>query len=165
MIPSPYVTKRMCDLIGRGNTIKIACAFANISRSTFMRWMQAGEKDPHGPYGEFYKSICLAEAQCESKLVSRVWNASKKNGMLAAQMLKTRFPDGWSDKQKIQIEGNIEVDHRVTQEFDTRLANLVAAGTESLGTVEVEVKSLPSGDACPDPLLAPVGETQSVTTQ
>jgi len=94
------------EAIRSGATVTAAAGAAGCSRRTIARWRERGESD--GATEEergFLLAYERAEAVAEVRLVQAITSASALDWRAAAWMLTHRWPDRWSEKRTIKIEG------------------------------------------------------------
>jgi transposase-like protein len=94
------------EAIRSGATVTAAAGAAGCSRRTIARWRERGAGDGATPSErEFLLDYERAEAVAEVRLVQAITSASALDWRAAAWMLCHRWPDRWSEKRTIKIEG------------------------------------------------------------
>lgn len=94
------------EAISSGATVTAAAGAAGCSRRTIARWRERGAGDGATPSErEFLLDYERAEAVAEVRLVQAITTASATDWRAAAWMLTHRWPDRWSEKRTIKIEG------------------------------------------------------------
>jgi hypothetical protein len=101
---SDDVKNLLLSAIAAGNHLEPACNLAGIDYSTFRNWMRKGEQVSKGEYFDFFQEVTRAIAQAEAVLLGRVKRASEEDWRAATWILERRYSDRWSNKQRIQIE-------------------------------------------------------------
>jgi hypothetical protein len=113
-----------------GTSILAACGLAGISRETFYAWMDRGERDPDGPYGDFFRRIRRAQAEPQQALVARVRAAAQdpKHYGAATWMLERRWPEEWGENKKVTV-----ISGDVAGEYAARYSRAAVAAAVRLG--------------------------------
>ena len=94
------------EAISSGATVTAAAGAAGCSRRTIARWRERGESDGASEEERgFLLDYERAEAVAEVRLVQAITSASELDWRAAAWMLTHRWPDRWSEKRTIKIEG------------------------------------------------------------
>ena len=94
------------EAISSGATVTAAAGAAGCSRRTIARWRQRGELDGASEEERgFLLDYERAEAVAEVRLVQAITTAGAVDWRAAAWMLCHRWPDRWSEKRTIKIEG------------------------------------------------------------
>jgi transposase-like protein len=94
------------EAISSGATVTAAAGAAGCSRRTIARWRERGAGDGATPSErEFLLDYERAEAVAEVRLVQAITTAGTTDWRAAAWMLCHRWPDRWSEKRTIKIEG------------------------------------------------------------
>lgn len=111
---------KICDYIKQGNYRKTAAKLVRINETTFIRWMNTGEKileedmnnsnnmEPskkalNNPYVKLYLQVEEAEAFAEAFAVQNIrQESSKGNWTASAWYLERKFPERWANKHKLE---------------------------------------------------------------
>lgn len=115
---TPEVQEKLLNAIRMGNYYEAACAYAGIHYFTFRRWIEKGEKAKSGKYREFSDLVKKAEAEAEARIVA-LWQSKIPKDWRAAQVfLERRYPDRWSRKEKVEVEGGSVVNIQVNKKYE-----------------------------------------------
>lgn len=110
--------KKATDIIRMGNYTETACEYLGIHKSTWYKWLSAGEKANSGLKREFFDAIKKAEAEAQIRNLGIIQQAAKENWQAAAWYLERKFPDQWG-KKKYEVEHKGEMktnnEHTITQ--------------------------------------------------
>ena len=96
--------RRLLESIAAGNYLKVACAYAGISYSTYRNWMVRGEHAIKGQYREFFEEVNEAIAEAEVVSVAQIKKAENQDWRAAAWMLERRHPERWANTHRVQLE-------------------------------------------------------------
>jgi len=96
--------ERLLESIAAGNYLKVACAYAGISYSTYRNWMVQGEQTTKGQYRKFFEEVNEAIAEAEVVSVARIKKAENRDWRAAAWLLERRHPERWANTHRIQQE-------------------------------------------------------------
>lgn len=100
---TPEVQAKICNAVSAGNYYQAACAYAGISRQTFLNWMKRGKKARSGQFFEFFGAVRKAQADAEVRVVT-LWQQQIPNNWQAARdFLVARFRQRWG-KSVVQHE-------------------------------------------------------------
>jgi len=100
---TPELTRRICDAIGQGNYVAVACEVSGIARTTFYGWMRRGKAAKSGPYAEFVAAVLQAEAEAETYYVGVVHRAAAWNWQAAMTWLERKHPDRWGRRARVDV--------------------------------------------------------------
>jgi hypothetical protein len=141
---TPERKQRLLSALASGNHIDAACTFAGVDYTTFRRWMQQGEAATKGEYRELFEQAQEAIAQAEVKLLNRVLKASEDHYQAACWILERRYPDRWSNTQRIKVEVAKEVEKTLDQlerKLPPAIFDQVLAAIADEGSGETETGS------------------------
>lgn len=99
------VREAICESIRRGNYAKIAAEAADVSETTFYRWLEEGEQAQRGKKREFWESVKKAEAEAEEKAVQVVQDAMPHDWKAAMTYLERRHPERWGRRERHEHTG------------------------------------------------------------
>lgn len=100
---TPERQQRIIDALLAGNYFETSCRYAGIHPATAYGWMAKGERQPTGPYREFFEAIKRAEAQAEVLAVAEVRKAWSDSWQAAMTWLERKFADRWGRRDRIQL--------------------------------------------------------------
>lgn len=116
-ILTPEIQAKVVEALEIGSPRRAAAAFAGISVSSFMLWMEKGRSDTddspsHEEYSEFYAAVNAAEAKAEHKAIKTIQDVMggedpKASLKAATWWLGVRRPDDWTAKTTVKIESDI----------------------------------------------------------
>jgi hypothetical protein len=89
---TPEVTESIVNALKAGAYIETAVVFAGISKSTFYRWMQRGEREKSGLHASFRDAIKKGLAFAEMRLLLFIGEAGLSQWQAAAWVLERRWP-------------------------------------------------------------------------
>jgi hypothetical protein len=89
---TPEIQEEFCRWIRAGNYIETAAHLMKIHKDVIFLWMRNGAKQKTGKYVEFLKAVREAQAESETKLLSLVNNAGRKDWRAAAWRLERMKP-------------------------------------------------------------------------
>lgn|SRR5215471_917121 len=101
------VRERIATAVGSGNYLEAAAGYAGISRATFWRWMERGERERTGQYRAFRDAIREAEARAEVRMVAQWQQAIPEDWRAAAEFLARRFPDRWARRDHLDVSADV----------------------------------------------------------
>lgn len=98
-------------MIEEGHSISAAARSNGITVQTFFNWMERGADQEEGIFADFFDRITRARGVGESKYVDAILEIAKDNDDTATLMtlLKSRYPDAWSDAQRGEQTGGVNV--------------------------------------------------------
>jgi transposase len=117
---TPEVTQRIVNAIAAGNFLETAAAYGGISYECFNQWIRRGERETDGIYFQFLQDVHEAKAKAEVTLVATIKRASTKDWKAAGWMLSRRYPERWSETQRIKVE----VEKELSQTLDVLKSKL-----------------------------------------
>lgn len=97
-------------LVKAGNYNETVCQYLGIHKSTWYKWLQAGEDAKSGLKREFFDSIKKAEAHAEMRNVEIIQRAAyeaendPRLWTAAMAFLERKHPEKWGKKEKFQGE-------------------------------------------------------------
>ena len=115
---TPSVIDDLTSAFGIGATVGIACSYAGVCQASYYLWLKKGrealekfEADPdiklskdEIKYLKFYDAIDKSKAFAAIGWLDVVNNAATTEPGYALKMLKIRYPDGFAETQKTEIE-------------------------------------------------------------
>ena len=101
---TPEVAQRIVDAIAAGNFLETAAAYGGISYECFNQWIRRGERETDGIYCGFLQDVHEAKAKAEVTLVATIKKASTNDWKAAGWLLTSRYPERWSETQRIKVE-------------------------------------------------------------
>lgn len=106
-----------------------ACEYAGVSTDSFDRWMNRGATtdDPEDPFRIFYLEVKKANRKLEAKFIK--YCDAISNPKIALDLLKSRFPEDFGNKQNIELSGNVKTDMDIKAKRD-RLSRLMKEAQE-----------------------------------
>jgi hypothetical protein len=133
-ILTPEIMETIRKSLLAGCKHETASNLAGIGVRTFYEWRQKGTEFPRSEYGDFARMVRGAEAQCQRGLSAAVMLATRKDGRLALEMLRARWPRLWQQKESVHAEISASVEVEVTDgELTRRLDRLTARFREGSG--------------------------------
>ena len=87
---TPEVEKALVQAIRTGATLKVACQYAQVHRSTVYRWIKKGEKQSSGMYRNLSDSIKRADGMSAVGALMTIQTAAKNGSWQAAAWLLER---------------------------------------------------------------------------
>lgn len=118
-MPRSRITKTRVGIITMaildGNYAEVAYRLADISESTYYRWLQQGEADAESGtrslYRELWESLQKADAQAEADAVRDLRNGTYANGTrdwkAAATFLERRYPSRWIRRTETTVVAEV----------------------------------------------------------
>ena len=107
--PTKFSTERTVAIIKSlaiGGTRRDAAHAAGVDYTTFLNWIQAGEKAGSGKFFEFFKIVERTEAEVRLKFISVVARAaSEGDARVALEYLKRRDREHWGDNVDVTSGG------------------------------------------------------------
>jgi len=95
----------------------VAAEAAGISRATFYRWLQRGERSPYGPYGAFAQDLRQARAQARVAAETEVRQARPFQWLRYGPGRDRPGAPGWTERG--DVEGGNGEPIRFTLELGT----------------------------------------------
>lgn len=97
--PSLFTEKRaklVIEAVRRGQTYKLAAAYAGISYSTLNRWRSIGsDDDAPTKYRKFWKQLEQASGEAALRMIECIEIAAQTDWKAATWVLSRRHPDQW----------------------------------------------------------------------
>ena len=97
--------EKICDLVKRGNYIKVACQSVGICKKTYYNWKHRGEKAQSGLFKEFYDKTRQAEAEAEIIFLEKIGRA-EQNWQAAAWYLERKANDRWVKQTRVSVDAD-----------------------------------------------------------
>jgi hypothetical protein len=99
---------RICTHIKKGNYIDVSCAYENISKDTYFRWLKEGQisTDPDDLCRIFSDSIRSAEAESIMDMNARMMEHEKNSWKPLGFRMERRFGKYYGKKQEIEVNSN-----------------------------------------------------------
>lgn len=130
--------EKFCDAISIGAAIKNACAYANISVSTYYSWIHRGEaalerlekdndielEDDEKLYLKFYNSVEQAQSNAAITWLQVVNEAASTEPGYALRMLKIRFPGDYDEVQKSEVDLGGDVKEALLEKFNQNVKKI-----------------------------------------
>lgn len=104
---TPEIIAKVAQAIKRGCYAQVAARSAGISKSSFYRWLERGEKEETGIYRDFWNAIEQADAEAEQWAAERLATIAEHAtpnttaGLIA--YLERRFPERWSRGERREV--------------------------------------------------------------
>lgn len=111
----PEIVNKICELLENGASQKDAARLAGVSEDTFYEWLKSKP--------EFSESVRLGVATYKHKLITTLNAHIVKDGKIALEILKARWPEEWSGKQKIEITSPQERLKEIFDHIDEKFPN------------------------------------------
>jgi len=145
----PELLERVLELIRLGATDYVAATALGIARSTWTKWMSAGEQaleegELDNIYGMFYSTVMEARSN------ARVLAEASVKASSPIRWLTTMAREDWSETARVAFEGRHE--HHGSVDFNVIPVDTVAEGLEYLqelgllAPTELGAKLLPVED-------------------
>ena len=107
--------KAIVDALTIGATRKDAALSAGVVYTTFLTWMQKGEKAKSGRYHDFNNACRIAEGTARLNFTAVIAKAANSGDWRAAmEYLKRRDRDNWSERQEITGADGSELEIKLT---------------------------------------------------
>lgn len=110
---TPELEAKFCELIAAGNTISTACAYVDISTTTFDNWRKRGEEG-EDPFVGFLGAYKKALAKAQAWHVSNIAKHAKTHWQASAWWLERRCPEDFNLKHiqetTHKVDGPIALD-------------------------------------------------------
>ena len=99
---TPEASEAIVKALAIGGTRKDAAGAAGVVYTTFLDWMEAGEKAKSGMFHEFYNACTKTEHAARLKYTSVIAQAANAGDWRAAmEYLKRRDRDNWGDNTPV----------------------------------------------------------------
>jgi hypothetical protein len=90
------LTKRLCEILEKGNTVRTATAACGIAESTYFSWIQRGEAgEPE--FMEFSQACASAKATAKQMLTDIIVAAAPRDPKMACWLLEKLYPGEYGD--------------------------------------------------------------------
>ena len=99
------VHERIVAAVRAGNYPEPSARAAGINPATYYRWLKRGEKEPSGPYHDFYEAIGRAEAEAEVEVVARLRKAVPDDWRAGLSFLERRYATRWGRRHAHEHTG------------------------------------------------------------
>lgn len=120
---TPERHEEIVEILSRGNFVSVACRAAGISRDTYYKWRERGQKaldasdnldvrasDPEWIYALFVKDTDAALVGAEDRIVAQLQNAAEGGDVKAQiEFLKRRWRTRWGDSEHVTQETQVHV--------------------------------------------------------
>jgi hypothetical protein len=143
---TPKIRKQLCELIGQGHYLEIACKASGLDYTTFRRWMVRGQEEEEGPYRQFCDAVNGAQAQAEVTILNHWLKQVPRDWKACRDLLERRFRDRWSRNDKVELSGNVNLTNDIDSDIDRLLAQL-GTGSQVPAEVETPGQSEPANPA------------------
>lgn len=107
---------RFLDLLKVGVYRNVAARACGIPESSVRDWARRGRKHPAGAYGKMLAKMEEAEAQAEADLSASL--AQSKSDWAKLQFLARRWPERWSEKQRVEVSGPADGPVEIKQDLE-----------------------------------------------
>lgn len=97
---TPEVQSTIVTAIERGNYEVPAAEAAGISKTTYYRWLQEGERAKSGKVRDFWEAVERARGASELDLVEVIREAAPGDWNAAKWLLERRFSSRWANTQR-----------------------------------------------------------------
>jgi hypothetical protein len=105
---TPEIETKIVTVVSQGCDNEAAAAAAGIPLRTLYRWLARGRKASSGRYKDFAFNVDRARQQVQI-VCAAVWKkAAQKDWRAARALLRTRFPEQWSDHKKVDVNAKVE---------------------------------------------------------
>ena len=106
---TPELQETICGYIADGHGALEACRLARVSKSTYYRLLEQGEKDrvagQETLFTAFLEAVGYSEATLEEDQLAKIRRASDRVWQASAWLLERRFPERWSLRNRVQVMG------------------------------------------------------------
>lgn len=117
-----------------GGFVENACHMVGISKVTYYTWRRLGREQRRGKYRNFLNATNKAQARAQTKLVSMIESAARRDWKAAAWVLTRMNPGVFMQTERMELTGKkgrpIQHDHKRSADdyTDDELAAIIAAG-------------------------------------
>lgn len=111
-----------------GTPLSTIADLLSISRASMYRWMNHGQDDPDGPYGEFSRAMLKARAEHQLGLRGVIDDAAAEDPKWAAWLLERHFPRHYG--KGAQLEVNVAAPAEQVQVIDVSNRSLAELEAE-----------------------------------
>lgn len=144
--------EKIVALLRRGNYLETAAVSVGIDRFTLRSWIQQGNQDPTGIYGQFAQDCAKAEAEWEASANEELAKAGATDWRATYARLQSRFPERWNPNRinRLEVSGPggspIEIDS-TRDRLAKKIAAMTATKVQDAQFEEAdEVPALPAPD-------------------
>jgi hypothetical protein len=141
---TPKTKEALFQALLGGCSIKDACLYAEISVSTYEKWMKQAEKDMEArkdtQYVQFFKESMRVRDQAKPRLEMILAKAAEGDPRIALAILERRYPKEWGRREYIEskqeVNGHLNIDQGETARRiieDPEAARLACELTERIG--------------------------------
>jgi hypothetical protein len=103
--------------------------------TTYRRWINRGQQEECGPYRMFCDAVDESQAKAEVEILNRWVKHTANDWKACRDLLERRFRDRWSRNDKVELSGNLSLNHDIDSDIE-RLLGQMAAGGEVPAQVE-----------------------------
>lgn len=89
---TPQMHKDICNWLRAGNYLNTTARLVGVHMYSIYRWLERGHKEKKGIYRDFLMDVRKAQAEAETKLLSYVNGAGRKDWKAAAWRLERLQP-------------------------------------------------------------------------
>jgi len=93
------------EALGKGHGLSTAAGIAGIDRRTLYNWLNRGDKNPEGTYGQFARDCAEAEAKAADVAIGAIAKAMPDDWRAAMEYLSRRRPDEWGKAERHEVTG------------------------------------------------------------
>ena len=106
--PTLFTAKRaklVLEAVRRGQTYKLAAAYAGVSYSTLNRWRNIGcSDDAPAKYRKFWKQLEQASGEAALRMIDHIEKAAQSDWKAATWILSRRHPDQWGQRTEPEYD-------------------------------------------------------------
>ena len=133
------LTKKICKLLEKGNTVETSCALNDICKNTYYDWIKQSKEDNCKEiFTYFSDAINKAHSKYKQKKTAQLENHFKdpKNASQIIKWLQIKFPQEYKEVKHLQAD--VEMQAELTGEFtvDHTIYNVPNDGR---GADEIEI--------------------------
>lgn len=108
---NPDIHRQLKEVVSVGVPIIDACAYVGITERTFYNWMRRGEQSKDGVFFQFFQDITRARVTARVGAVTTIRKSIADGNPQSAQwFLERSDPTNWGRKDKLTIDGNINIE-------------------------------------------------------
>ena len=96
------LTKRICDLLAAGNSIKTTMELVAVDESVYFDWINKGEEGQK-PYADFAKRTSRARGKAKQRLVKTIVKQAPNDWKAAAWILSHCWPQEFSELVRNEV--------------------------------------------------------------
>ena len=105
---TPEVSKKICEAIEKGHSIRGACGHAGIHESTYYAWYNRGQEVKSGKYKQFVCDVDQAKAKATCDVEKVILNVIPESPQDAKWWLSKHNPETYVDRQETRVEAKVE---------------------------------------------------------